>query len=78
MKKKNKIEQLDRPSDFWFYAGLLAILLVSIMAHDIGRPFYGLHSWDEASAAWRARAFLNYDLKYTKGFAVWAVGDPPA
>ena len=51
MKKKNEIEQLDKPSDFWFYAGLLAILLVSIMAHDIGRPFYGLHSCDEASAA---------------------------
>jgi hypothetical protein len=77
MKKNNKIEQLDKPSDFWFCAGLLAILLVSIMSHDISRPFYGLHSWDEASAAWRARAFLNYDLEYTKGFAVWAVGDPP-
>ena len=77
MKKKNQTEQLYKPSDFWFYAGILAILLVSVMAHDISRPFYGLHSWDEASAAWRARAFLNYNLGYTKGFAVWAVGNPP-
>ncbi len=27
--------------------------------------------------AWRARCYLKYDLAYTKGLAVWAVGDPP-
>ncbi|UCC22534.1 MAG: glycosyltransferase family 39 protein, partial [Planctomycetota bacterium] len=63
---------------FWFCAALLVILLASIMARDIDRPFYGLHSWKEAAAAWRARCYLKYPLSYTKGLAVWAVGDPPA
>jgi len=63
---------------YWPMAGLLAILLVSIMARDINRPFYGLHSWGEAAMAWRGRAYLKYDLKYTKGLAMWAVGNPPS
>ena len=63
---------------FWFCAALLVILLASIMARDIDRPFYGLHSWKEAAAAWRARCYLKYPLSYTKGLALWAVGDPPA
>lgn len=52
-------------------------MLVSILARDIDRPFYGLHSWGEAGGAWKARCYLKYDLKYTKGFSVWAVGYPP-
>jgi len=70
--------QSNNAFGFWLCAGLLAILLASIMARDIGRPFYGLHSWKEAAAAWRARCYLKYDLSYTKGLALWAVGDPPA
>jgi hypothetical protein len=70
--------QSTNACSFWLCVGLLAILLASIMARDIGRPFYGLHSWKEAAAAWRARCYLKYDLSYTKGLALWAVGDPPA
>jgi len=77
MKENNNLNQPNKPLSFWFFAGLLVILLASLMARDIDRPFYGLHSWDEAGAAWRARNYLKYDFKYTKGFAVWAVGDPP-
>jgi len=62
---------------FWLTAGLLCILLIAAMARDINRPFTGLHSWAEAASAWRAKNFLKYDLEYTKGLAVWAVGDPP-
>ena len=62
---------------FWAIAGLLTILLVSQMAHDINRPFYGLHSWAEASTTWVARAHVRYGLAYTKGVTTWAVGDPP-
>ena len=77
MKENADPNQLNKPLSFWFFTGLLVILLASLMARDIDRPFYGLHSWDEAGAAWRARNYLKYDFKYTKGFAVWAVGDPP-
>ena len=77
MKKKNHLNQLNTGLNFWLFAGLLCILLVSIMARDIDRPFYGLHSWGEAGGAWKARCYLKYDLKYTKGFSVWAVGEPP-
>jgi len=79
MGKDNSLgqNQSTKTVNFWLCTGLLVVLLTSLMARDISRPFYGLHSWDEAAAAWRARAFLKYDLKYTKGFAVWAVGNPP-
>lgn len=69
VKNKNKI--------FWASTGMLCVLLVIFLGRDISRPFYGLHSWKEAAAAWRARAYLKYPLSYTKGLAVWAVGDPP-
>jgi len=75
-----KAVSLDRPKktlNFRFCAGLLAVLLASILARDIGRPFYGLHSWGDAGCAWKARCYLKYSLQYTKGFSVWAVGDPP-
>jgi hypothetical protein len=62
---------------FWVIVGLLAILLVSQMSHDINRPFYGLHSWAEASTTWVSRAHVKYGLSYTKGVTTWAVGDPP-
>jgi len=76
-KKDANLESQETTVGFWLCGGLVAALLVSIMARDISRPFYGLHSWDEAAAAWRARAFLKYNISYTKGFAVWAVGNPP-
>ena len=67
----------QRLTSFWVIVGLLAILLVSQMSHDINRPFYGLHSWAEASTAWVSRAHVKYGLAYTKGVTTWAVGDPP-
>lgn len=77
MKKEDSLNQSNKALNFWLCAGLLALLFASIMARDINRPFYGLHSWADAAAGWRAKAYLKYDLKYTKGLAVWAVGDPP-
>jgi hypothetical protein len=88
MRKEDSLEasqaQLGAPGQsnealsFWLCGGLLALLFASILARDINRPFYGLHSWADAAAAWRAKGYLKYDLKYTKGLAVWAVGDPPS
>jgi hypothetical protein len=76
--KKIVQEQGRGPQDnFWLFGGLLCILLVSILARDIGRPFTGLHSWGEASGAWAARAHVKYGLAYTKGVSTWAVGNPP-
>jgi hypothetical protein len=63
--------------NFWFCGGLLVILLVSIMARDITRPFYGLHSWADAHGPWLARVQVKYGFGYTKGLYTWAVGDPP-
>jgi hypothetical protein len=78
MKQESVLDHSNKPLTFWFCGGLLVILLASILARDIDRPFYGLHSWQEAAAAWRARCFLKYDLSYTKGLALWEVGDPPS
>lgn len=77
MKEPDSPNQPNNTFGFWLCAGLLTILLASIMARDIDRPFYGLHSWKEAAAAWRARCYLKYDLAYTKGLALWEVGQPP-
>jgi hypothetical protein len=78
MRKESVLDQSNKAFSFWFCGGLLVILLASILARDIDRPFYGLHSWQEAAAAWRARCYLKYDLGYTKGLALWEVGDPPS
>jgi len=43
----------------------------------ITRPFYGLHSWDNAHMAWAARSHVKYGLGYTKGYRTLVVGDPP-
>lgn len=77
MKKEVGLNQTDKTLNFWFCAGLLVILFISIIAHDIGRPFYGLHSWAQASGAWAARSHVRYGLSYTKGVSTWAVGYPP-
>ena len=77
MRKEDNLNQSNKAFSFWLCAGLLAVLLASILSRDIDRPFYGLHSWGEAGGAWKARCYLKYDLEYTKGFSVWAVGDPP-
>jgi hypothetical protein len=77
-KHENQIPAAEtKPGYFWLAGGILAILFASIMVRDIDRPFYSLHSWGEAAMAWRARCYLKYDLSYTKGLAVWAVGQPP-
>jgi len=44
----------------------------------ITRPFYGLHSWDNAHMAWAARSHVKYGLGYTRGYSTPAVGDPPS
>lgn len=77
MQKEKSLIQQDKTPNFWFCAGLLAVLVASIYARDITRPFYGLHSWGQASGAWAARSHVKYGLGYTKGMATWAVGDPP-
>jgi hypothetical protein len=77
MKKEAGLNQTDKTLNFWFCGGLLVILFVSIMARDIDRPFYGLHSWADASGAWAARSHVKYGLSYTKGASTWALGNPP-
>lgn len=77
MKHKSPVQEAKANGNFWVFGGLLCILLVSIMARDIDRPFTGLHSWAEAHGAWAARAHCNYGLGYTRGLTTWAVGNPP-
>jgi hypothetical protein len=77
MKKEGSENQQSNSSNFWLCAGLLAVLLASILTRDITRPFYGLHSWAEAHGPWKARVHLRYGLGYTKGFMTNAVGNPP-
>jgi 4-amino-4-deoxy-L-arabinose transferase-like glycosyltransferase len=77
MKKEASLNQTDKTLSFWFCGGLLVVLLVSIMARDTDRPFYGLHSWADASGAWAARSHVKYGLSYTKGASTWALGNPP-
>jgi len=77
MKKEDSLNQSNKARNFWLCAGLLVVLLASIMARDINRPFYGLHSWAEAHGAWLGRVHLKYGLAYTKGLRTWAVGEPP-
>jgi hypothetical protein len=77
MKKEAGSNQTDKMLNFWFCGGLLIILLVSILTRDITRPFYGLHSWAQASGAWAARSHVKYSLSYTKGVSTWALGNPP-
>ena len=77
MKKNDTLSQPSRTKHFWIMAALIAALFVGIMAHDINRPFYGLHSWAQASGAWAARSHVNYGYAYTKGISTWAVGNPP-
>jgi hypothetical protein len=77
MKKEVGLNQTDKTLNFWFCGGLLVVLFVSIITRGINRPFYGLHSWAQASGAWAARSHVRYGLSYTKGVSTWAVGYPP-
>jgi hypothetical protein len=77
MKKETTLDQSDKGLSYWLSGCLLVVLLVSILARDIDRPFCGLHSWASASGAWAARSHINYGLSYTKGMTTWAVGYPP-
>jgi len=77
MKKEDIRNQSNRVPSFWLLGGLLAVLLVFALGHDIARPFYGLHSWADAHGPWAARVHLKYGLGYTKGFSTRAVGYPP-
>ena len=69
--------QSNKAFNFRLCAGLLVILLASILGRDITRPFYGLHSWAEAHGPWHARTHLKYGLGYTHGWLTKAVGNPP-
>ncbi len=79
----SSLNQSNKARNFWLCAGLLVVLLCTIMtqfwspSNNITRPFYGLHSWADAHRAWAARVHLKHGLGYTKGFVTWAVGDPP-
>lgn len=75
MKKEKALEQSSNGFSFWLCSGLLVVLLTSILARDIDRPFNGLHSWGQATGACVARTHLRFGLGYTKGIATWAVGD---
>ena len=74
---------------FWVFA--FGVILISIFTRVfdfslmpssyqglfITRPFYGLHSWDNAHMAWAARSHVKYGLGYTRGYSTPAVGEPP-
>lgn len=77
--KENKIisNQGTQGICFWICAGLLVILLSSIISRGINRPFYGMHSWAQASGAWSAKVHAKYGFGYTKGISTLAVGYPP-
>ena len=62
---------------FWIIGAIICIVVIAILAHDIARPFTGLHSWGEAHRSWFARNHVEYGLGYTKGMCTWAVGNPP-
>jgi len=68
----------DNKISFKLCALLIGIILIVSFSRDITRPFYGLHSWGEASMAWRSRCYFKYPVSYTKMLSTWAVGDPPA
>ncbi len=63
---------------FWLFVSLLALVLIATQSRNITRPFQGLHSWSEASIAWRSKCYLKYHVSYTKMLSTWAVGDPPS
>jgi len=79
--KENKTAQIPNQTkeflNFWACSGLLVILLLSILSRGFNRPFYGLHSWAQASGAWSARVHAKYGFGYTKGISTLAVGMPP-
>jgi len=74
---------------FWVFA--FGIIIVSIVTRVfdfslmppsyqrlfITRPYYGLHSWENAHMAWAARSHVKYGLGYTRGYSTPAVGNPP-
>jgi hypothetical protein len=82
-KSKSSLNQPNKTRHFWLLAGLLVVLLCSIMTqfwsptNNITRPFYGLHSWADAHGSWLARVQVKHGVGYTKGLYTWAVGDPP-
>jgi len=70
---------------YWLIGTALIALTVVVMVVELSPlsfrpfngPFYGLHSWAKATGSWAARSHAHYGLGYTRGFATWAVGDPP-
>lgn len=62
---------------FWLYVVLILVFFTINLSRDIARPFYGLHSWAQASGAWAVRSHVKYGFAYTKGISTWAVGNPP-
>jgi len=65
-------------SRFWVLASLVAMLCAAQLGREIDRPFYGMHSVDQAHNAWLARSHAVYGLGYTRGLPTFAVGNPPA
>lgn len=66
-----------KPEWYWPAVVGLLVLLAMVQTRDIGRPFYGLHSWGKAHSAWFGRVHAKHGFGYTKGLLTWAVGDPP-
>jgi hypothetical protein len=77
MAVKNQDKDRTCCVNYWLCVIGLIIFMTCLHGREINRPFYGLHSWAQASAAWGARVTANYGFKYTKFIATWAVGNPP-
>ncbi|MGD0785080.1 MAG: hypothetical protein ABR969_04635 [Sedimentisphaerales bacterium] len=76
-KIQNNKEPTGGINYYWYCVIGIIILMSCIGAREIDRPFYGLHSWGEATGTWAARTHVKYGLAYTKGMTTWAVGYPP-
>jgi 4-amino-4-deoxy-L-arabinose transferase-like glycosyltransferase len=74
-----KIQNKDQPYcvNYWLCVVGIITLMCCMEAREIDRPFYGLHSWGEATGTWAARTHVRYGLFYTRGLTTWAVGNPP-
>lgn len=75
--EKPEIKKPESNRNFWLITICILLVFTAIIGHVINRPFYGLHSWAQASGAWAARAHVKYGLHYTKGVSTLAVGMPP-
>ncbi len=77
MAMKIQVKEQTNCINYWLCVIGIILFMVCLESREIGRPFYGLHSWGDATGTWAARTHVKYGLSYTKGLTTWAVGDPP-